>query len=94
MTDPLQKVREDFNQWHRREFGFVPEIGTHPQSEAYFRGWKARGEQAPTEPVVRLEDGARALAKASGINDWFKATDEFLDDAKACAEAWGLKYVK
>jgi hypothetical protein len=51
-----------------------------------------------------IERVARALAKASGINDWEKSAQEFEDDARAaieamreptdamlaCGEQWGL----
>lgn len=50
-----------------------------------------RNLPVPESKQPSVEDVARAIAKASGINDWFKSAHEFENEAKAAMRACGLK---
>lgn len=78
--------REAFLAWHKKEFGWLPDSGTHPQSEEYWRGWKAAWK--PERESGSLEKALRVLIReAQGVADdhhrpRYTRLDEALESAK------------
>ena len=60
MTDNQQDpCRKAFNIWHEKEFGWLPYDNTsHPQSEAYYRGFKAAWDVQGWQPIDTAKVGA------------------------------------
>ncbi len=84
LKQALDFLDQGFTQWNDEKQLFID------AARAYLR---------TTEPVsVSLRAGAAAMHNAAYTNDLSERDgfiqEEYLENAKACAEAWGLKYVK